>query len=99
MLNFADVTTLQPPSEAPLPPHITLLALLNRFTAEERKRIRTSVDPRVQDLLFLLQNSKFVDLSREQTRQGLTYLEATGMIGPGRAEQIATAPIHQEERP
>lgn len=100
MLKFTSIPNA-PFEEAapPPPPHLTLLALLNRMTLAERAAIRASGDPVVGDLMFLLQAAKYVDLSRQQTVDGISYLEAEGLLAEGRAAEILSAEILPEERP
>ncbi len=40
----------------------------------------------------------YIDLSRADIQNGVNQLEAYGMIGSGRADQILTAPIQDIER-
>lgn len=81
-----------------VPKFITLLALNLRMTAEERTSVRSSADPEVQDLVYLLQVSRYIDLDHPVTRAGIRMLETKGLLGEGRALQILDAPIQDVER-
>jgi hypothetical protein len=91
---------------------ITVLALRNRFTQNEKIAIElTSTDnpaaPMQQRQLaaalrvFMtdLANATFVDLQRADTIAGVTTLETYGLIGSGRANEILTAPVTDSEKP
>ncbi len=80
--------------------HITLLALNLRFTKQERTAIRTAQieDEDVADLMYLFQVAKFIDLDRPETIGGLQLLEAKGLLGVGRAEEVLSAPVQDHER-
>lgn len=81
-----------------LPKFITLLALNLRMTAAERTAVRTSADPEVQDLVYLLQLSRYIDLDHPVTRGGMQMLEAKGLLGEGRAAEILDAVVQDTER-
>lgn len=81
------------------PKHITHLAFLSRMTLTERTAVRTSQNEAVQDIMFLFNAAKFIDLDRQDTINGVHGLEALGIIAPGRAAQILSAPILDTERP
>jgi hypothetical protein len=86
-------------SPPPLPPHITLLALNLRFTREERDAIRAAelTDADVSDVMYLMRNSRYIDLERTETINSLYMLETKGLLGPGRAYQILSAPVQAGE--
>ena len=88
---------------AALPPEtkVTKLAFKQRMTAAERIAIRTaaSTDPIVFDFMDLVDSAIYIDLARQDTQDGVNYLESAGLLAAGRAAQILTAPITQDERP
>lgn len=98
---------------APIPPTaITKLAFRQRFTAAERVAMEiaqlddaTATMQARQAAAALrassadLQASKYVDLARTDTQQGVQSLEAFGVIGAGRAAEILGAAIQPIERP
>lgn len=103
MLNFVDVPDV-------LPKRITKLAFRNRFTIQEKANIELAAiddvngtpEERMQSatlraLLKDIDAANFVDLTREDTISGVTMLETFGVLQPGRAEQILTAPVNQIE--
>lgn len=84
---------------------ITVLAFRNRFTQAEKVAIElASLDnpsaPMQQRQLAAvlrvmaadLAVATFVDLNRPETRAGVQQLEAFGIIGPGRANEILNTP-------
>jgi len=83
----------------PQPRQITHLALNLRFTRAERDAIRTSSDADVQDVLFLFDVARYIDLDRVETVAGLNMLEAKGLLGAGRAQQIIEQQVEPHERP
>lgn len=87
------------PQQEP-PKHITKLAFKQRMTAAERIAIRTAAesDPIIYDFLDLVADSTFIDLERQDTIDGVNYLEANGHLAEGRASEILTNPIQQIER-
>jgi hypothetical protein len=88
----------QPIAQVTRPNHITHLAFMLRFTPGERTGIRTSTDPDVQDMLFLVNTAKFVDLDLKLTRDGLDLLAYKGIISPERAAEIKDSPVEEHER-
>lgn len=93
----------------PVPPSpdkvITRLAFLSRFTDEEAIAIdlasigATVAAATMRRYLSKVEAANFIDLSREDTRQGVEQLEAAGIIGVGRAAEILDTPISSEEIP
>jgi hypothetical protein len=65
------------------------------FTAAERVAIKTSTDPIVQDFYEIVNDPRltFVNRALKTTQDALHYLEASALIGPGRADEILTAEI------
>lgn len=82
-----------------MPKHITHLAFAQRMTKAERTAIRTSTNEDVQDIMFLFNSAKYIDLDRADTIAGVNALEALGILGAGRADEILSAEIKPEERP
>lgn len=86
---------------APRPRHITGLAFLSRFTATERKGIRSAAknNADLEDYIALSERASYVDLDRLDTISSTYALEAMGLIAVGRAAEILTNPIQDSERP
>jgi len=84
---------------------ITRLAFLNRFTTEEAIALDLkSIGATVDAASLRLYRSKvdaasFIDLSREDTRQGVQYLETLGVLAEGRAAEILDTPAADGEIP
>ena len=101
-----------PPEPAPLPTIVTRLAFRNRFSQPEKVALEmASLDnpgasmPQRQQAAGLrayladVAAASFIDLSRPETRAGVQFLEAAGMLADGRALEILDAPVQPEERP
>lgn len=69
---------------------ITRLQFQRRFSLPERIAIRASSDPIVIDYREMGQLAEAIDLTDADVVQGVGYLEAQGLIGPGRAAEILT---------
>lgn len=80
---------------------ITRLAFKNRMTSAERIAIRSAsqTDPIIFDFMDLVSDAQFIDLSRQDTQDGVNYLESQGHLAAGRANEILTNPIQEDERP
>lgn len=84
---------------------ITTLAFLTRFTDAEAIAIdlasigATVNAAAIRRYLSKVNAAKFIDLSREDTRDGVTALETMGLIGPGRASVILNTPVMMTEAP
>lgn len=80
---------------------ITRLAFKSRMTTAERIAIRSAsqTDPIIFDFMDLVSDAQFIDLSRQDTKDGVNYLESQGHLAAGRASEILTNPISQDERP
>lgn len=78
---------------------ITKLAFKNRFTQAERIALRTAsqTDPVVFDFMDLVSDATFIDLSRQDTMEGVNYIESQGYIDEGRADDILTSPVQPGE--
>lgn len=72
------------------PKRITRLEFMQRFTTEERVRVRTAAAgaPVLQDYLELVALAQFIDVTRADTIDGVNALEALGLIAAGRAAEI-----------
>jgi hypothetical protein len=92
--------------------HITQLAFRNRFTKAEKVAIDMAAidDPNAPEemreqqaeLRVSLADSmaaSYIDLDRQDTREGVETLEAFGILAPGRAAQILDNPVQEVERP
>ena len=103
------VLVLPPP--APLT-QITRLAFRNRFTQPEKVALElAALDdaaapmPQRQQAAALrayladVAAATFIDLARPDTRAGVQFLEAAGLLAEGRALVILDAPVQPEERP
>ena len=79
---------------------ITGLAFKNRMTAEERKAIRraAATDEDVQDFVDLANSATHIDLSLQQTIDSVNALEQFGLIAEGRAAEILSPPVNEDER-
>ena len=72
-------------------PHVwSPIEFLRRFTAAERIRIRTAAkqSPALDDFMFLLEAANEVRSDHLDVQSGLSMLEAAGLIGAGRAQEI-----------
>lgn len=101
----APVLPVQPtPPVVPETRHITQLAFLNRFTDAEAIAIDlASQGATVQAAAMRRYQSKvsaatYIDLDRQDTRDGVLALETAGLLGTGRALIILDDPIQAEEK-
>ena len=74
----------------PRPPErvYSILEFANRFTRQERINFRTSTNPNVQDLFFLMFLTEELDVFDLAISQGLDSLETLNIIANGRAAEI-----------
>jgi hypothetical protein len=98
-----DGTDFSEPAPPPAPDYgtkITRLAMKLRMTATERKTIRAAAETNadVYDFMDLLSDSTYIDLTRPETVQGIQTLEAAGLLGAGRADEILTTPVTEGEK-
>ena len=79
---------------------ITKLAFKQRFTAEERIAIRTAaaVNPIVYDFQDLVDSATYIDLGRVDTISAVNALEQYGLIAEGRAAEILSPPVNEDEK-
>lgn len=95
-----EVVQLPPP-----PRHITRLAFLTRFTDEEAVAIDlASIGTTIEAAMMRRYTAKveaasFIDLEREDTRQGVIALESVGILADGRALEILDNPVEPHEVP
>lgn len=75
------------------PRQISKLAFMERFTDEELAAIYAAAktDVRVEVWMDKLKLSEFVDLADPRTQDGVLNLEAAGLIGAGRGNEILAA--------
>lgn len=91
--------------------HITKLAFRNRFTTTEKITIEIACldDPSApmtqRQMAAALRSSQadinaasYIDLDRQDTRDGVLALEAAGLLAAGRALIILDDPIQQDEK-
>lgn len=103
-MSFIVVDTGVVPQIANTSKKITNLAFTKRFTDAEAIGIdlasqgATVQAATVRRYLKKVDLANFIDLSDEDTRNGVLALEALGMIGSGRAIEILDAPIQDIER-
>lgn len=90
---------------------ITRLAFRNRFTSQEKVTLELAAtgDPSAPEqdrqmaamlrtYLADVATSSFIDLSRADTRTGVTFLESSGLLSTGRATEILDTPPTADER-
>lgn len=100
------------PPVVPETRHITKLAFRNRFTTTEKVTIEIACldDPTApmaqRQMAAALRSSQsdinaatYIDLDRQDTRDGVLALEAAGLLAAGRALIILDAVIQAEEKP
>ena len=84
-------TWTTPPAPAPTPdPQMTRLAFMDQFTNAELVAIYTAAKSSVEIEIFLEKTraAQDINLTDVRTREGVTSLEAAGLIGAGRAAEI-----------
>lgn len=79
---------------------ITKLSFKQRFTTDERIAIRTSAatNPIVYDFQDLVDSATYIDLERDDTVAAVNSLEQLGLIGEGRAAEILSPPVNEDEK-
>lgn len=80
---FFEPVYVKPPEKP-----ISQLEFLRRFTADERVKIRLSVDDYVVDFLHLLNLAQEISVNDPDTIAGVNYLERVQLLGQGRAQEI-----------
>jgi hypothetical protein len=95
------ITIFTPAPIVTVDTRITKLAFKQRLTQAERIAIRqaAAANAQVFDFQDLVDSATFIDLSRQDTIEGVTTLEAAGLLAEGRAAEILTTPIDDSERP
>jgi len=81
------------PLPAPTPsPVLTRLAFMDRFTTAELVAIYTAAKSDVETEIWLdkVKAAENIDLTDPRTREAVAMLEAGGLIGEGRADEILT---------
>lgn len=100
---YSDGDVFEPAPDPLLTTKITRLAFRRRLTVAERAAIEIASrgnNPSNAELKVYMDDvmaSTFVDLSRPETIAGVQALEAAGVLAPGRANQILTAPVQPIE--
>lgn len=81
-----------PGTPAPESTQMTRLAFMDRFTTAELVGIYTDAKTNVETEIWLdkVKAAENIDLTDPRTRDALAMLEAGGLIGEGRANEIAT---------
>ena len=69
---------------------ITKYQFLARFSMTERVAIRASTDPIVNDFMKILEVVENIDVTNQDTINGVQYLVYAGLITPARAGEILT---------
>lgn len=90
------------PATYPTSKRITRLAFLNRMTLQERVAIRGAAaggELVVADFMDLLSAATWIDLDRQDTKDGVEYLRVKGLLTSVRANAILNDPIQDAERP
>jgi hypothetical protein len=92
-----EVFTAPPPAAAAK--RITRLAFRNRFTAAERIALYTAAANNAMLRAYLddVGAATYIDLSASSTIEGVQALEAAAIIGAGRAAEILTNPVREDE--
>lgn len=90
-----------PPEPAAPETKITRLAFRNRFTLSEKIAVETAAesDAAIRVMLKDQEAATYIDLSRQDTIDGVNYLASQNLITAARAEEVLTAPIQPHEVP
>jgi len=85
----------------PVPPIITKVAMISRFTPQEYVGIvgATSTDVEVQAWYDLFQAASTVNLSDQRTIAGINSFVPKNLLTQARADAILTDPVQPDERP
>ena len=84
---------------------ITRLAFLSRFTTEELVSIdlagvgETVISASVRTFMLKVNSASYIDLSREDTKEGVLNLVGLSLLTDVRAGDILNTPIEEVERP
>lgn len=95
----------------PPPPIITKIAFRSRFTSTEKEDLQMAavINPsdtaqqrrqasKVQSWLEDIRNATYIDLTDTRVVTGVNAMETVGIIGTGRAAEILSLEILEEER-
>jgi hypothetical protein len=87
--------------QIPLPPVITKVAMISRFTPQEYVGVvgATKTDVEVQAWYDLFQAANVVDLSDQRTIAGINSFVGKNLLTQARADAILTDPVQDSERP
>jgi hypothetical protein len=96
-----DGTNFNEPVPVTLPPVITKVAMISRFTPDEYVGIvgATKTDVEVQAWYDLFQAANVVDLSDQRTIAGINSFVGKNLLTQARADAILTDPVQDNERP
>lgn len=85
----------------PIPPVITKVAMISRFTPQEYVGIvgATKTDVEVQAWYDLFQAATVVNLEDQRTVSGINALVPKNLLTQARADAILTDPVQDNERP
>jgi hypothetical protein len=95
----------------PPPPIITKIAFRDRFTSTEKEDLQMAavINPsdtaqqkrqasKIQVWLEDIRSSDYIDLTNTRVINGVNAMETVGIIGAGRAAEILSLEIREEER-
>lgn len=89
--------TPEPEPVPPAPPKVSPVEFKLLFTSPERIAIKAerATDPVIDDFFDIVDDPRltFVDLGLQSTQDALAYLEAKGLIAPGRAAEILAGQV------
>lgn len=90
-----------PEPEPYMPPVITKVAMISRFTPQEYVGVvsATKTDVEVQAWYDLFQAASQVNLDDERTVSGIQSFVGKNLLTQARADEILTAPVQPNERP
>jgi hypothetical protein len=90
-----------PEPKPPVPPVITKVAMISRFTPEEYVGVvgATKTDVEVQAWYDLFQAATVVNLEDPRTVAGINSFVPKNLLTQARADAILTDPVQDNERP
>lgn len=80
---------------------VSNFAFFDRFTSEERAKIRqfATQDADTADFLMLANAAKKIDLDLDKVKQGINYFILVGILTADRGNTILTAQVTADEMP
>jgi len=89
------------PPPPPLPPVITKIAMITRFTDEEYTGILSAAktDVEVQGWLDRFYAANNINLQDSRTISGMNMMVSKNLLTQARADEILNAPVQPGERP